>query len=624
MGEIKHTARFAEIERIFGDYFNSHLAPVMRDTQDYLNRKQVEEMAAYSTSAAGILGSMAAAANPMMDPYQTLKVTGEWNSKTTEDYIEMCKDKIANNKEIQADLTIMANEWRTAVVDEIGRERYDELSGQLGGDLAYAYTEYRIGELMMGKMVKDNMPKSSAEYIMRKAAQNTLFGLSYTLNQSPLAAEIERRGEAAYKPSKLEKGTGKVIGASIDAISLGGAGSWASFAKFVGVDLAFSALTSSKDKTGNTASVEDCISKGVFGSERNVFDRFRKDANEIRANDNPYIIATNERLTKKIPVQGFDFRDWMSHNAQAKMLFDFIAGKVLCALSGGVDSSVCAAMLAKAIGKQLTCVFVDHGLLRKNEREEVCAVFGEGGQFDINFICVDARERFYSKLAGVTAPEGKRKIIGEEFIRVFEEEAKKIGAVDYLAQGTIYPDVVESGLGGESATIKSHHNVGGLPDFVDFKEIVEPLRDLFKDEVRQSGRELGLPENLVARQPFPGPGLAIRIIGDVTPEKVAIVQDADAIYREEVDKLPMSERPSQYFAALTNMRSVGVMGDERTYDYAIALRAVTTTDFMTAEVTMLPPATITTAANRIVNEVKHINRVLFDYTTKPPATIEFE
>lgn len=299
-------------------------------------------------------------------------------------------------------------------------------------------------------------------------------------------------------------------------------------------------------------------------------------------------------------------------------------GKVLCALSGGVDSSVCAAMLAKAIGKQLTCVFVDHGLLRKNEREEVCAVFGKGGQFDINFVCVDARDRFYSKLAGVSEPEKKRKIIGEEFIRVFEEEAQKIGAVDYLAQGTIYPDVVESGLGGESATIKSHHNVGGLPDFVDFKEIVEPLRDLFKDEVRQSGRELGLPEHLVARQPFPGPGLAIRIIGEVTAEKVAIVQDADAIYREEVDKLPVSERPSQYFAALTNMRSVGVMGDERTYDYAIALRAVTTTDFMTAEVTMLPPATITTAANRIVNEVKHINRVLFDYTTKPPATIEFE
>lgn len=299
-------------------------------------------------------------------------------------------------------------------------------------------------------------------------------------------------------------------------------------------------------------------------------------------------------------------------------------GKVLCALSGGVDSSVCAAMLAKAIGKQLTCVFVDHGLLRKNEREEVCAVFGEGGQFDINFICVDARDRFYSKLAGVEAPEGKRKIIGEEFIRVFEEEAKKIGAVDFLAQGTIYPDVVESGLGGESTTIKSHHNVGGLPDFVDFKEIVEPLRDLFKDEVRQAGREVGLPEELVNRQPFPGPGLAIRIIGEVTAEKVKIVQDADYIYRTEVDKLPMAQRPSQYFAALTNMRSVGVMGDERTYDYAIALRAVTTTDFMTAEVTILPTETITLVANRIVNEVKHINRVLFDYTTKPPATIEFE
>lgn len=298
--------------------------------------------------------------------------------------------------------------------------------------------------------------------------------------------------------------------------------------------------------------------------------------------------------------------------------------QVICGLSGGVDSAVAAALVHKAIGDQLTCVFVDHGLLRKNEREQVCEVFGEGGQFDINFVCVDARERFYSKLAGVTEPERKRKIIGEEFIRVFEDEAKKIGAVDFLAQGTIYPDVVESGLGGESATIKSHHNVGGLPDYVDFKEIVEPLRDLFKDEVRQAGRELGLPEYLVARQPFPGPGLAIRIIGDITQEKVAIVQDADAIWREEVDKLPAAQRPSQYFAALTNMRSVGVMGDERTYDYAIALRAVTTTDFMTAEVTLLPTETITTAANRIVNEVKHINRVLFDYTTKPPATIEFE
>lgn len=324
MGEIKHKARFAEIERIFGDYFNSHLAPVMRDTQNYLNRKQAEEMAAYSTSAAGILGSMAAAGNPMMDPYQTLKVTGEWNSKTTEDYLEMCREKIANNKEIQADLALMASEWRAAVVEETGRERYDRLSEQLGGDLAYAYVEYRIGQQMIDKMVKDNMPKSSAEYIIRKAAQNTLLGLGNTLNQSPLAAEIEQRGEAAYNPSKLEKGTGKVIGASIDAISLGGAGSWASFAKFVGMDLAFSALTSSKDKGENQTSVEECISKGVFGSDTNVFDRFRKEAKEIRKDENPYILATNERLTKKIPVQTFDFGEWMENSTYMKLPFDII------------------------------------------------------------------------------------------------------------------------------------------------------------------------------------------------------------------------------------------------------------------------------------------------------------
>ena len=299
-------------------------------------------------------------------------------------------------------------------------------------------------------------------------------------------------------------------------------------------------------------------------------------------------------------------------------------GKVLCALSGGVDSSVAAAMLSKAVGKQLTCVFVDHGLLRKNEMEEVCEVFGPNGQFELNFVCVNARQRFYDKLAGVSEPEKKRKIIGEEFIRVFEEEAKKIGAVDFLAQGTIYPDVVESGLGGESTVIKSHHNVGGLPDYVDFKEIVEPLRDLFKDETRQAGRELGLPEYLVSRQPFPGPGLAIRIIGEVTPDKVKMVQEADAIWREEIAKVGLDKSISQYYAALTNMRSVGVMGDERTYDYAVALRAVTTTDFMTAEAAEIPWSLLQTVTSRIVNEVQHVNRVLYDCTGKPPATIEFE
>ena len=316
--------------------------------------------------------------------------------------------------------------------------------------------------------------------------------------------------------------------------------------------------------------------------------------------------------------------DWSmedyKHTAIAQVREKVGDGKVLLALSGGVDSSVCAALLAEAIGSQLTCVFVDHGLMRKNEGDEVEAAFSK---WAMNFVRVDAEDRFLAKLAGITEPERKRKIIGEEFIRVFEEEAKKVGAVDFLAQGTIYPDVIESGTG-DAAVIKSHHNVGGLPDFVDFKEIIEPLRLLFKDEVRQLGRELGLPEYLVNRQPFPGPGLAIRVIGDLTKEKLDTLRDADAIFREEIANAGLDTSINQYFAVLTNTRSVGVMGDGRTYDYTLALRGVTTSDFMTADWARIPYEVLDKVSTRIVNEVPGINRIVYDITSKPPATIEWE
>ena len=309
-------------------------------------------------------------------------------------------------------------------------------------------------------------------------------------------------------------------------------------------------------------------------------------------------------------------------NDSIKLLKEKIGDKkALCALSGGVDSSVAAVLLNKAIGKNLTCIFLDHGLLRKNEGDEVENIFRN--QYNINLIRVNCKDRFLSKLAGVVDPEQKRKIIGEEFIRVFEEESKKIGTVDFLVQGTIYPDVIESGLG-KSAVIKSHHNVGGLPDYVDFKEIIEPLRNLFKDEVRKTGLELGIPENLVYRQPFPGPGLAIRIIGEITKEKLEILRDADYIFREEITNAGLDKSINQYFAVLTNLRSVGVMGDERTYDYTIALRAVETTDFMTGQWSKIPYDVLEKVSSRIVNEVEHVNRVVYDITSKPPATIEWE
>jgi len=367
-----------------------------------------------------------------------------------------------------------------------------------------------------------------------------------------------------------------------------------------------------------TATTDSCPTAAMENTDKKIFAvQFHP---EVMHTDNGSLILRNFLLNICNCTADWIMSKFVSESV-ANLKDKIGDRKVLCGLSGGVDSSVAAAMIHQAVGHQLTCIFVDHGLLRKDEGDQVEEVFSR--QFDMNIIRVNAQKRFLDKLSGVTDSERKRKIIGEEFIRVFEEEAKKIGTVDFLVQGTIYPDVIESGVG-DAAVIKSHHNVGGLPDFVDFKEIIEPLRHLFKDEVRKAGIELGIPEDLVWRQPFPGPGLAIRVMGEITEEKLSILKEADAIFREEIAKAGLDREYNQYFAVLTGVRSVGVMGDERTYDNTIALRAVTTTDFMTADFARIPYDLLGKISVRIINEVRHVNRIVYDITTKPPATIEWE